>query len=327
MAPLRAWLPIVPKILRGPPGSRHGAVSSDRKTGNLPDHSPFARRRDARRSAPERVARTERDALLRVGNVSRARLLLVMRPRQRYNVTDRFVRKRLESYEPVGYMSRGMEAKGMAKASNRRNKPAPPRKLAGDKVFEIAAELFYRRGIRAVGVEEIVKQAGVAKISLYRNFPSKDDLVVAYLERRNADFWHNWDETFGEYAGDPSAQLNAIMSYLAHRTTQPGYGGCPFLNFCAEFRDATHPGRRVARCDGASCGLRTPWRFLIPGNWPTAFCCWSKGLMRSARPSGAVRKALANHWCNPPRRSSSSTEDGVELPLSKRPRRHVTRGM
>ena len=137
----------------------------------------------------------------------------------------------------------------MAKASNRRNKPAPPRKLAGDKVFEIAAELFYRRGIRAVGVEEIVKQAGVAKISLYRNFPSKDDLVVAYLERRNADFWHNWDETFGEYAGDPSAQLNAIMSYLAHRTTQPGYGGCPFLNFCAEFRDATHPGRRVAEAN------------------------------------------------------------------------------
>src|SRR5579883_3460962 len=83
----------------------------------------------------------------------------------------------------------------------------------------------------------------------------------------------------------------------------------------------------VARCDGASCGLQTPWRFLIPGNWPTAFCCWSKGLMRSARPSGAVRKALANHWCNPPRRSSSSTEDGVELPLGKRPRGHITRRM
>src|SRR5262249_49097935 len=91
----------------------------------------------------------------------------------------------------------------------------------------------------------IVKQAGVAKISLYRNFPSKDDLVVAYLENRRAEFWRQWDEAFGSYT-DPRAQLRAIMAYLAQRTTQPGYRGCPFINFCAEFADASHPGRRVA---------------------------------------------------------------------------------
>src|SRR6516225_4273793 len=73
---------------------------------------------------------------------------------------------------------------------------AAGRKLARDKVFDVAADLFYRQGVRAVGVETIVKEAGVAKISLYRSFPSKDDLVVAYLESRRAAFWLQWDEAF-----------------------------------------------------------------------------------------------------------------------------------
>ncbi len=122
-------------------------------------------------------------------------------------------------------------------------------KRAGDKVFEVAADLFYRKGIRAVGVEAIVKQAGVAKISLYRSFPSKDDLVVAYLEERNEAFWRQWDERFAQYGHDPRAQLRAMMTYLAGRTTRPGYRGCPFINYCAEFPEASHPGHRVAEAN------------------------------------------------------------------------------
>jgi AcrR family transcriptional regulator len=126
-------------------------------------------------------------------------------------------------------------------------KRAPGRKLARDKVFEVAADLFYREGVRAVGVEAIVKQAGVAKISLYRNFPSKDELVVAYLKNRQTEFWQQWDEAFGKHEGQPRAQLQAIMAYLASRTTQRGYRGCPFINFSAEFPDPAHPGRQVAK--------------------------------------------------------------------------------
>jgi AcrR family transcriptional regulator len=122
-------------------------------------------------------------------------------------------------------------------------------KLARDKIFEVAADLFYRKGIRAIGVETIVKEAGVAKISLYRNFPSKDDLIVTYLRERNEYFWRQWDESFGRYSNDPRAQLRAIMSYLAHRTTQPGYRGCPFINYCAEFPDAAHPGHQVVEAN------------------------------------------------------------------------------
>jgi AcrR family transcriptional regulator len=121
------------------------------------------------------------------------------------------------------------------------------RQPAKDKVFAVAADLFYRKGIHAVGVEEIVKRAGVAKISLYRSFASKDDLVVAYLEDRGRTFLHQWDEAFDRYRDNPRAQLRAIMTYITERTTQDGYRGCPFINFCAEFPDASHPGRRVAQ--------------------------------------------------------------------------------
>jgi AcrR family transcriptional regulator len=125
-------------------------------------------------------------------------------------------------------------------------------KLARDKIFEVAAEMFYRDGIRAVGVETIVKKAGVNKISLYRSFPSKDDLVVAYLADRSATFLRDWDAAFDRLHDDPRAQLRAIMSYIAERTTQEGYRGCPFINFSAEFPDPSHPGRRVAQATKAA---------------------------------------------------------------------------
>jgi AcrR family transcriptional regulator len=147
-------------------------------------------------------------------------------------------------------------------------------KLARDKVFEVARDLFYRRGIRAVGVEEIVTKAGVAKISLYRSFASKDDLVVAYLEDRNVEFWREWDQAFSRYESEPRAQLRSIMNYLAHRTTAPGYRGCPFINYAAEFPDREHPGHRVVEANKRE---------------------WRHRLTRIANACGAVRpKQLAD---------------------------------
>ncbi|MFT4267684.1 MAG: TetR/AcrR family transcriptional regulator [Xenophilus sp.] len=137
----------------------------------------------------------------------------------------------------------------MSKPAPRKSPNAAGQKPAGERVFDVAADLFYRQGIRAVGVEEIVKQAGVAKISLYRSFSSKDDLIVAYLEQRNAAFWKQMDEDFFAHQGDPRAQLRAVMSYLASRTTQPGYRGCPFINYSSEFPDPSHPGHAVAQAN------------------------------------------------------------------------------
>lgn len=130
-------------------------------------------------------------------------------------------------------------------AGKRRKADHTAQKPAGERVFAVAADLFYRKGIRAVGVEEIVNGAGVAKISLYRSFKSKDDLIVAYLEQRNAEFWQQWDERFAPHSDNPRALLDAIMDYLARRTTQAGYRGCPFINYAVEFPETSHPGHRV----------------------------------------------------------------------------------
>jgi AcrR family transcriptional regulator len=134
----------------------------------------------------------------------------------------------------------------MQRSSGREVEGKAAGKLARDKVFAVAADLFYRKGIHAVGVEEIVREAGVAKISLYRNFASKDDLVVAYLGERSDIFLRDWDDAFNRYRDNPRAQLRAIMTYIEDRTTRQGYRGCPFINFCAEFPDPAHPGRAVA---------------------------------------------------------------------------------
>ena len=119
------------------------------------------------------------------------------------------------------------------------------KKTAGDRVFEVAADLFYKESIRAVGVDTIVKQAGVAKISLYRNFKSKDDLIVAYLKNRDSDYWHNVDRILAAKRNDPRAQLRALISYVAGRATTQGYRGCPFINYASEFPDTFHPGHQI----------------------------------------------------------------------------------
>jgi AcrR family transcriptional regulator len=116
---------------------------------------------------------------------------------------------------------------------------------AGEKVFEVAADLFYSQSIRAVGVETIVKQAGVAKISLYRSFASKDDLIVAYLDNRNAEYWRNVDRVVTKHKDNPRAQLRVLIDHVADRATTPGYRGCPFINYAAEFPNVDHPGHRL----------------------------------------------------------------------------------
>jgi AcrR family transcriptional regulator len=117
---------------------------------------------------------------------------------------------------------------------------------ARDRIFAAAKDMFYRRGIRAVGVESIVAAAGATKMSLYRSFPSKDDLVVAYLKERDAMYWRWWDGIMDEHAGDPRAQIVALVSSVAQRTSREDYRGCPFTNAATEFPEAEHPGRAIA---------------------------------------------------------------------------------
>ncbi|SMF79252.1 transcriptional regulator, TetR family [Azospirillum oryzae] len=123
---------------------------------------------------------------------------------------------------------------------------ASARKPARDRILDTAAELFYREGIRAVGIDTIIAKSGVAKMSLYRNFESKDDLVCAYLERSIAQHSAWWDRVVARHPGDPRAQMKALFVALAHWIDHPKFQGCPFTSAAAELRDPANPARALA---------------------------------------------------------------------------------
>ena len=123
--------------------------------------------------------------------------------------------------------------------------PAKPL-LAADGIRKTAREMFYRDGIRAVGVDAIVNQAGVTKPSLYRSFSSKDELAAVYLRDYDAEFWGRFNAACDAHPGDPQAGLRAYLSGLSVRAVQNGYRGCGLTNAAVEYPEAGHPARVVA---------------------------------------------------------------------------------
>lgn len=115
-----------------------------------------------------------------------------------------------------------------------------------ERILETASGLFYREGVRAVGVDVVVAAAGVAKTSLYRHFRTKDDLIAAFLTREDEDFWRTWEAVAEQHRDDPSGELKAHMDWIGERVGRPNYRGCPQLNVAAEFPQAEHPARLVA---------------------------------------------------------------------------------
>src|SRR6516164_6679622 len=103
------------------------------------------------------------------------------------------------------------------------------RKPVRERILETAAEMFYRDGIRAVGIDAIIARSGVAKMSLYRHFSSKDALVAAWLEDRNAFFWRRWDRAEASRGDDPRSRLEGILDMIAATVSQRQWRGCPFL--------------------------------------------------------------------------------------------------
>jgi len=116
-----------------------------------------------------------------------------------------------------------------------------------DRILATASDLFYQHGIRAVGVDLVVEKAGVAKTSLYRHFGTKDDLVVAFLQRMDEEFWKTWDEVSQQHPDDGRAELKAQLEWIGERVNQPDYRGCPQLNIAAEYPELGHPARKFAK--------------------------------------------------------------------------------
>jgi AcrR family transcriptional regulator len=117
----------------------------------------------------------------------------------------------------------------------------PPR----ERLLAVAADLFYRQGIRAVGVESIADAAGTNKMTLYRHFSSKDELVAEYLRRLASDIAASLQGLEAKYPGQPRAQLAAWLKGVAGHVADCDERGCALANAAIELPESGHPARRV----------------------------------------------------------------------------------
>ena len=111
------------------------------------------------------------------------------------------------------------------------------------RILAAASELFYAQGIRATSADRIIEQVGVTKVTFYRHFRSKGELVIHYLEQQ-AEAERNWMQSVHR-PGDPVGTLRALALGIGEASCRPGFRGCAFINAAAEFSDAQDPVRQA----------------------------------------------------------------------------------
>jgi AcrR family transcriptional regulator len=181
-----------------------------------------------------------------------------------------------------------------------------PSPSARQRILDSAYELFSRRGIRAVGIDEIRERADVAKATLYRHFSSKDELVLAFLDQREQLWTRDWVEREARSrASDPEGQLLAIFDAFDEWFHSEDFEGCSFINVMLEWADRDHPiGRasilHLANIRGflttlaTEAGLREPetfahsWHILMKGSIVAA----AEGDVDAAKRAQAMGRAL-----------------------------------
>jgi AcrR family transcriptional regulator len=119
--------------------------------------------------------------------------------------------------------------------------------IARERILASAYELFSTKGVRAVGIEEVIERAAVAKATLYRHFSSKDELVLAFLRQREIVWTHGWVEAEARKRGStPEACLLAIFDLFDEWFHRPDFEGCSFVNILLETADLEHPVGRAS---------------------------------------------------------------------------------
>jgi AcrR family transcriptional regulator len=123
----------------------------------------------------------------------------------------------------------------------------PIRASARERIDRTAYELFSRHGIRAVGVDTVVERSGVAKMTLYRHYPTKDKLALAFLRRREELWTRAWlQEEVERRGGTPEARLLAIFDVFDRWFRRADFEGCSFINVLLEIDDRSHPVRAAS---------------------------------------------------------------------------------
>jgi AcrR family transcriptional regulator len=178
-------------------------------------------------------------------------------------------------------------------------------KPARERILDTAYDLFSRRGIRAVGVDEVVERAGIAKATLYRHFRSKDDLVLAYLQLREQRWTLDWVEAEAQRRGaTPEDQLLAIFDAFDEWFHREDFEACSFINVMLEM-GITHPAgrasvqhleniRSIIRRLAEAAQLQDPeifarsWHILMKGSIVSA----AEGDLDAARRAKAMARLL-----------------------------------
>ncbi len=111
---------------------------------------------------------------------------------------------------------------------------ATPPPSARDRILDTASRLFYREGLRATGIDRIIAESGVAKMSFYRSFPSKSDLIAAFLRRRHVAWMDGFRNGVEAGLAQPGAGLEVIADVLQAWFREPDFRGCAFINTLAE---------------------------------------------------------------------------------------------
>jgi AcrR family transcriptional regulator len=130
---------------------------------------------------------------------------------------------------------------GRSTLTHGKDERTPPR----ERILAVAADLFYRHGIRAVGVEAIAEAAGTNKMTLYRHFDSKDELVAEYLRQAAKQADRCWDSYKSAHPDDPLAQIRAWLAEMADHLANADERGCALANAAVELPEKDHPARRV----------------------------------------------------------------------------------
>jgi AcrR family transcriptional regulator len=130
---------------------------------------------------------------------------------------------------------------GRSVLTHGKDERTPPR----ERILAVAADLFYRHGIRAVGVEAIAEAAGTNKMTLYRHFDSKDELVAEYLRQAAKQADSCWDRYKSAHPDDPLAQIRAWLAEMADHLANADERGCALANAAVELPEKDHPARRV----------------------------------------------------------------------------------
>jgi AcrR family transcriptional regulator len=180
---------------------------------------------------------------------------------------------------------------------------------ARERILDASYELFSRRGIRAVGVNEVIERAGVATATLYRHFSSKDELVLAFLEMREQRWTHDFVEAEAQRRGsDPEQRLLAIFDIFDEWFHRDDFEACSFINVLLEM-GPQHPAgdasveyldriRSIVRRFAGEAGLRDTesfarsWHILMKGSIVSA----AEGDVEAARRGKAMARLLIDQY-------------------------------